>query len=76
MNTTNKKSIFVNPKIKKIIELNMNLNSFTSRNDALVDLLEGSEKYHNLLKILDSISPITPKGDITDVSKKNFDKFL
>ena len=47
--TTSKRPIFIEPKLKQIIELNMNMKSFSTRNDALVDMLKESKRYNELV---------------------------
>ena len=52
-NLSKLKSVFIDAKIKKIIELHMSIEGFTTRSKALEDLLIDSPKYIRLTKKLE-----------------------
>jgi len=49
---TDKKPVFLETNVKKIIELNMNLKDFSTRNESLVDMLKESPRYFELGRML------------------------
>ena len=51
---TELKSVFLDKEVKKIIELHMNLSGFSTRNDALVDLLKDCDRYKELTNMLNN----------------------
>ncbi|MGQ4876859.1 MAG: hypothetical protein ACP6IY_22565 [Promethearchaeia archaeon] len=59
-NGTLLKGLFVDKDVKKIVELNMSLLGFTSRNQALVNMLNESPRYNELVQTLKQIS--TPQN--------------
>ena len=87
--TTQLKSVFIEHRIKKIIELEMSLNNFSGRSLALENLLKESPRYNELVKMMESFNnpqnsnPMdsgddTPKEkpDFVDLTKKSVEELI
>lgn len=72
------KSVFIKHKIKQIIELEMSLNNFSTRNNALENMLKESPRFNELKNMLNAFNnpqksaTLSEPGDNTPKVKENF----
>lgn len=76
---TKLKSVFIDSFIKKIIELNMSLKEISTRNDALLDILQDCPRYKELCNMIKTFNPNLEepkKKNIISNAEKEADKLL